>query len=112
MVMPAPSHSEGPTVNPNPNHDLNGAADGDLDTRDAAANRQEMGFPASASTEGPKPSTDPMTDPERAAGGGAAVCELLSESQHPAQEGWDLEYEWLQEVERENDEGGPWADFV
>ena len=53
-----------------------------------------------------------MTDPERAAGGGVAVCEQVSESQHPAQEGWDLEYEWLQEVERENGEVGPWADFV
>ena len=34
------------------------------------------------------------------------------ESQGPDQEGWDLEYEWLQEVEREHDEVGPWADFV
>ena len=101
-----------PMVNPNPIHGPNGAADGDLDTRDAVANRHDVGSLLSASTEGPKPSTDPMTDPERAAGGGVAVCEQLSESQHPAQEGWDLEYEWLQEVERENDEVGPWADFV
>ena len=110
--MPGPRSVEEPMVNLNLTYGPKRAADRDLDPRDEMANRHELGSLLPASTDGPKPSTDPMTDPVRAAGGGEALCEQGSGSQHPAHEGWDLEYEWLQEMERENDEVGPWADFV
>ena len=41
--MPWPRNAKEPMVNPNPIHGPNGAADGDLDTRDAVANRHELG---------------------------------------------------------------------
>ena len=44
--------------------------------------------------------------------GGVSFTECEGGVQGPDQEGWDLEYEWLQEMEREQDEVGPWADFV
>ena len=43
---------------------------------------------------------------------GLAMREAMDDDQHPAQEGWELEQEWLQEQECEQDEVGPWADFV
>ena len=106
-----PDDAQGPRVNLDANPNPDRAADRDSAMCNEAIDRQSMGMASSSSAEGPQASPDPKTDPNRAADGGLVMRELMDGSQAPAQEGWEIESEWLQEMEQELHEAGPWADL-